>query len=233
MKKLINTIWAFAAVFLVLAGCTKKDTVTYSGLEAGNIGAGIFTTDNGVEMRIVGNDGKYDVNTERRVFVDYTTRPGMNAKPIDIDINVLWDAMMVPLCTPELLPKETSDDPIRISSAWFNAGYLNILASVEGKSAADHLVMAAYTVTAEGITFRLYHDSKLDRPAVFFATRDIFACVPMDDVTVAYEHCCQAVGKKPLSSIPVLLQWTWYALDEKGPVMLYEKRVSYNSSASN
>ena len=233
MKRLINIICALAAVFLMLAGCTKKDSVTYSGLEAGKIGSGIFTTDNGVEMKVVGNDGKYDVTTERRVLVDYTTRPGLEAKPVDIDVNVLWDALMVPTCSSDLLPKETSDAPIRISSAWFNAGYLNILASIESKDVSRHLVLAAHTVTAEGITIRLYHDATIEQSAASRTVRDIFACVPMDGITVTYEHCCQAVGKKPLSSIPVLLQWTWYALDEKGPVTLYERKVTYNPSASN
>ena len=35
MKKLTNAISALAAVFLLLAGCTDKDSVTYSGREAG------------------------------------------------------------------------------------------------------------------------------------------------------------------------------------------------------
>jgi hypothetical protein len=233
MKRLINIICALAAVFLMLAGCTKKDSVTYSGLEAGKIGSGIFTTDNGVEMKVVGNDRKYDVTTERRVLVDYTTRPGLEAKPVDIDVNVLWDALMVPTCSSDLLPKETSDAPIRISSAWFNAGYLNVLASVKCKDLSQHMVLAAYAATAEGITLRLYHDAKIEQSATSGSAQDIFACVPMSDIAVAYEHCCQAVGKKPLSSIPVLLQWTWYALDEMGPVTLYERKVTYNPSASN
>ena len=86
MKKLNNTISALAAVFLFLAGCTDKDSVRYSGLEAGNIASGIFTTDNGVEMDVVGNDGKFDVTTGRRVLVDYTTHSVSDSKHIDIQL---------------------------------------------------------------------------------------------------------------------------------------------------
>ena len=230
MKKLINSISALAAVFLLLAGCTDKDSVRYSGLEAGNIQSGIFTTDNGVEMNVVGNDGRFDVTTGRRVLVDYTTHSAADTKHIDIDINGLWDAVDVPFISASALPKETVDSPIRISDAWFNAGYLNLLASIEAKDVSKHLIMAAYDVSANGITFRLYHDGTFEQTDT---VQDIFACVPMDEITISYEHYCESVGKKVVSPIPVLLQWTWYALDEKGPLMLYERKGSYNPSASN
>ena len=230
MKKLINTIGAFAAVLLLFAGCVKKDSVTYSGLEAGTIQSGIFTTDNGVEMTVVGNVGKFDVNSSRRVLVEYTTHSELDAKHVDIDINGLWDAQILPIISPEALPKEPVDSPIQISDAWFNAGYLNLLASIEGKDVSKHLIMAAYSVSADGITFRLYHDGTADPSD---SVQDIFACVPMDEVATTYEHCCQAIGKKTIFPAPVLLQWSWYVLDEKGPLMLYERRGSYNPSASN
>ena len=233
MKKLITIISALAAVFLILAGCTKKDSVTYSGLEAGNIRSGIFTTDNGVEMNVVGNDGKFDVNTERRVLVEYTTRPGTDAKRVDIDVHGLWDALSIPIFSPEELPQETEDSPIEISDAWFNAGYLNLLASVEGQDVSQHLVMASSTFTDSGITLRLYHDGSHDKGAQSGAVQDFFTCMPMNDVVGDYLEYCRSVGKKAATPIPVLLQWTWYALDEKGPVMLYERKGTYNPSASN
>ena len=49
----------------------------------------------------------------------------------------------------------------------------------------------------------------------------------------SYEHQCEAIGKKKVFPAPVLLQWTWYALDEKGPVMLYERKGYYIPSTSN
>ena len=230
MKKLNNTISALAAVFLFLAGCTDKDSVRYSGLEAGSIASGIFTTDNGVEMNVVGNDGKFDVTTGRRVLVDYTTHSASDTKHIDIDINGLWDAQIVPIISTSALSKDIVDSPIRISDAWFNAGYLNLLASIESKDISKHLIMAAYNISANGITFRLYHDGSHEQSDT---VQDIFACVPMNEVTTTYEHYCESAGKKAVFPIPVLLQWTWYALDENGPLTLYERRGSYNPSASN
>ena len=230
MKKLIAIISALAAVFLLLAGCTDKDSVRYSGREAGNIQSGIFITDNSVVMNVVGNDGKFDVTTGRRVLVDYTTHSVSDTKHIDIDINGLWDARIVPIISMSALSKDIVDSPIRISDAWFNAGYLNILASIEAKDLSKHMIMAAYDVSENGITFRLYHDGSLERTDT---VQDIFACVPMNEITISYEHYCESVGKKVVSPIPVLLQWTWYALDEKGPLMLYERKGSYNPSASN
>ena len=232
MKKLITSIWAFLAVFLLFEGCTKKDSVIYSGLEAGQIGSGIFTTDNGVEMNVVGNDGKFDVDTNRRVLVDYTTRPGAG-KRVDIDVHGLWDAFNVSFFSSENLPQETEDSPMRISDAWFNAGYLNLLASVEGKDASQHLVSAAYTFNADGITFRLYHDGSHDKPSHSGEVQNIFTCMPMNDIVVSYVEYCKSLGRKSATPIPVLLQWTWYALDEKGPLMLYERKGTFNPAASN
>ena len=228
MKRLISIIWASAAVFLMLAGCSK-DSVTYSGHEAGNILSGVFTTDNGVEMNIVGNDGKYDITTERRVYVDYTTRPGMDAKHIDIDVNRVRDALMASLIPSGLLPEETDDAPIQISKAWFDAGYLNLLTSFVGKDLSKHMFSAAYSVTAEGITFRLYHDAR-NEPSASGTAWDVFVCVPMDDIAVTYKHCCEAVGKKPLSQIPFILQWTGNLTGKKA---LYDIEVTYKPSASN
>ena len=230
MKKLTNAISALAAVFLLLAGCTDKDSVTYSGHEAGNIQSGIFTTDNGVKMNIVGNDGKYDVNTERRVLVDYMTRPGADSKHIDIDISGLWDAQTVSILSMSALSKDMVDSPIRISDAWFNAGYLNLLASIQAKDVSKHMIVAAYDISANGITFRLYHEGTVEQSDT---VQDIFACVPMDEITTSYEHYCESFGKKAVFPVPVLLQWTWYALDEKGPLMLYERKGTFNPAASN
>ncbi len=162
MKRLIAIISALAAVFLLIAGCTKKDSVTYSGLEAGNIQSGIFTPDNGVEMTVVGNDGKFDVTTDRRVLVEYTTHSASDTQHIDIDINGLWDAQTVPIMSMSAVSKDVVDSPIQIADAWFNAGYLNLLASFEGKDVSKHLIMAAYDISENGITFRLYHDGSLD-----------------------------------------------------------------------
>ena len=233
MKKLIVTIWAFAAVFLLLAGCTKKDSVTYSGLEAGTIRSGIFTTDNGVKMNVVGNDGKFDVTSDRRVLVDYTTHAGMDAKRIDIDVNGLWDAIDVPVTFMQTFPKNAVDTPVRISDAWFNAGYLNILASIEAKDISKHVLLAACIASADGITLRLFHDGSAEPSVDSGNVQDIFLCVPMDSVTDAYEHSCQDIGKTPVFPVSVLMQWTWYALDEKGPVMLYERKGAYKPAASN
>lgn len=230
MKKLINAISALAAVFLLLAGCTDKDSVTYSGREAGNIQSGIFTTDNGVKMNVVGNDGRFDVTTGRRVLVDYTTRPGADSKHIDIDISGLWDAQNVPILSMSALSKDMVDSPIRISDAWFNAGYLNLLASIQAKDVSKHMIVAAYDISANGITFRLYHEGTVEQSDT---VQDIFACVPMNEVTTSYEHYCESFGKKAVFPVPVLLQWTWYALDEKGPLMLYERKGTFNPAASN
>ena len=223
MRKLMSVLSAV----LLLAGCDLTNSVTYTGLEAGTIGSSVFTSDDGVKMNVVGNDGKYDVSTYRRVLVDYESLPVTNPDVLDIDILGLWDAYIVTPTSASLVPENAVDTPVKITDAWFNAGYLNILATVAGKDMDGHAFSVAYTATTEKITLRLYHDGTADTSGNK-NTQSFFISVRMDDPVVSYEQNWLAVGKEPVYPAPVLLQWTWYALDESGPVTLYERNGSYS-----
>ena len=221
MRKLLTALSAA----LLLAGCDLTNSVTYTGLEAGTIGSSVFTTDDGVKMNVVGNDGKYDGSTSRRVLVNYESHPVTTPDVLDIDVLGLWDAYVVSPTSASLVPEDAVDTPVRITDAWFNAGYLNILATVAGKEKDGHVFSVAYTATTERITLRLYHDGTADTSGN--STQSFFISVRMDDPVVSYEQNWLAVGKEPVYPAPVLLQWTWYALDESGPVTLYERNGSY------
>ena len=227
MRKLLSALSAI----LLLAGCTPTNSVTYTGLEAGTIGSSVFTTDNGAKMNVVGNDGKYDVSTSRRVLVNYESRPVTNPDVLDIDVLGLWDAYIVTPASASLVPEDAVDTPVKITDAWFNAGYLNILATVAGKNPDGHVFSAAYTASTEKITLRLYHDGTAD--ASSNSTQSFFISIRMDDPVTSYGHNWQAEGKEPVYPAPILLQWTWYALDESGPVTLYERNGTYTPPSAN
>ena len=95
MRKLIPVLLA-ALVFF--AGCHKQDSYTYSGIEAGTLSAGIFTSDNGTQMAIVGNEGKYDVSSTRRVLISYETEPVTDPSRISINLLGLLDAGILSKC---------------------------------------------------------------------------------------------------------------------------------------
>ena len=221
MRKLLSALSAI----LLLAGCDLTNSVTYTGLEAGTIGSSVFTTDDGVKMNVVGNDRKYDVSSCRRVLVNYESLPITNSDALDIDVLGLLDAHIVTPTSAAQVPEDAVDTPVMITDAWFNAGYLNILATVVGKDKDGHAFSAAYTATTERITLRLYHDGTADTSGS--DSQIYFISVRMDDPVISYDQNCQAVGKQPVYPVSILLQWTWYALDQSGPVTLYERNGSY------
>lgn len=215
MKKMIL---ALLSGILLLSGCHKSDSVIYSGIEAGHIASGVFTTDGGVRMTVVGNEGKLDVNTSRRALVSYKTHPLTGENAVEIDVNGIWDAGIIVPSPVEGLPQDPSGSPIQVTDAWFSAGYLNLLASFPCDDPAKHETTASYTVGKDGIQFRLEHEGSLGDKQ-----EDVFLCIPMEAPVNAYSE-----SQKTLATFPVavLLQWSWYALDS-GPLMLYERKGSY------
>lgn len=234
MKRLTSAVLGLGLGLLLLlpAGCNNRNQVTYSGLEAGTVRSGVFTTDDGIQMNIVGNEGKYDVTTDRRVLVKYTTYPVTDAANIDIDLLTLWDAQPVASVPAATISDNTVDTPVRIANAWLHAGYLNLLATLAGEDISRHTLQAAYTVSADGIVLRLFHDGTADPTATSDKVTDLFACMPLEEAIQAYKHYYQTMGKEPVFPIPVLLQWTWYVLASDGPVTLYERKGTYTPSAA-
>ena len=226
MKKLIP---ALLSALVFLAGCYKQDSYTYSGIEAGSIASGVFTSDNGTRMSIVGNEGRFDVTTARRVLVSYETRPITEPARIDIDILGLLDAGILQPDYVDTLPEDPSGSPLQVSDAWFSKDYLNILATFDGKDAGKHTFTATYLVDDKGISIRLDHDGAQDTVSGK-EPLSIFLCVPMYEPTLSYDQYAQSLGKKPMYPAPVLLQWTARTL-EGGPLTLLERKGSYQPAA--
>lgn len=215
MKRMILAL--LSGLFL-LSGCHKSDSVIYSGIEAGHIASGVFTTDNGVRMTVVGNEAKLDVNTSRRVLVSYKTHPLTGEGAVDIDVNGIWDAGIIVPSPVEGLPQDPSGSPVQVTDAWFSAGYLNILATYPYDKLEQHETTAAYTVGTDGIRIRLQHEGTVGNNQ-----EDVFLCIPMEAPVNAWREIQKPQAPFPVS---VLLQWSWYAL-ENGPLMLYERKGAY------
>ena len=226
MKKLIP---ALLSALVFLAGCHKQDSYTYSGIEAGSIASGVFTSDNGTRMSIVGNEGRFDVTTARRVLVSYETRPITEPARIDIDILGLLDAGILQPGHVDTLPEDPSGSALQVSDAWFSKEYLNILATFDGKDPGKHTFTATYLVDEKGISIRLDHDGAQDTVSGK-EPLSIFLCIPMYEPTLSYDQYAQSLGKKPMYPAPVLLQWTARTL-EGGPLTLLERKGSYQPAA--
>ena len=229
MKKLIL---ALIPALILAAGCNKLDTYSYSSIEAGTLSAGVFTTDNGTKMTVVGNEGKYDISSTRRVLISYQTHPFADPTHIDIDILGLLDAGILHPEHARSLPENPSGAPSQVTDAWFSNEYLNLLVNFSGKEADKHTFSAAYTVDEKELTFRLGHDDTQDTEAGK-ETMTIFLCIPMSDPALSFDQYAQSTGQKPTRPIPVILQWTASTAIPEGPLTLQERKGSYQPPVSN
>ena len=222
MKRLILTL---LPVLALLAGCHKQDSYSYSGIEAGTISSGVFTSDKGTQMTVVGNEDKYDVSSSRRVLISYKTHPVTDPLHIDIDLLGLMDAGILRPVHVRSLPEDPTGSPLQVSDAWFSNEYLNILATFDGKEADKHTFTATYTVDEKGISVRLDHDGSQDVTSGN-TPLSLFLCVPMYELALSYDQYAQSIALKPTYPIPVILQWTARTLDG-GPLTLQERKGSY------
>jgi len=230
MKRLIPSI--LLSVLLLVTGCSMEDSVTYSGMEAGTMDAGVFTSDSNTKMTVVGNDGNFDVRTARRVFIYFVTRPITETGHIDIDLLGLLEAGIVLPDAVESLPEDPDGSPIQITEAWFSADYLNILLSFPGTDASLHSLTSSYTTGEEGVTVRLHHDASTDTAEGDKAIT-AFLSIPIGDLRLSYDDYARSQGKKQGDyPMPVILQWSARTL-EGGPLSLYEKKGSYTPPTSN
>ena len=229
MKKLIL---ALLPVLALLGGCNKQDSYLYSGIEAGTLGGGVFTSDNGTKMTVVGNEGKYDVSSTRRVLISYQTQPFTDPAHISIDLLGLRDAGILQPEHARSLPADPSGSPLEITDAWFSSEYLNILATFEGKDPEKHTFSAAYTADEKGLTLRIGHDGSQDTEAGN-GTMTVFLCIPMYEPALSFDQYAQSTGQKPTRPIPVILQWTASTAIPEGPLTLQERKGSYQTPAVN
>ena len=227
MKKLIL---ALLPALALLSACHKQESVTYSGIEAGTMSAGVFTSDNGTVMTVVGNDAKYDVSSTRRVLISDKTQPVTDPDHISIDLTGLLDAGILPPARVDILSDDPDGTALQVSDAWFSADYLNVLITFEGDDPAKHTFSADYTADEKGIVFRLHHDGSLD-PSGSKAL-SFFLSIPVYEPVLVYEQCSLAVGIKAPYPAPVTLQWTARTLDG-GPLSVYDRKGSYTPPADN
>lgn len=226
MKKLIL---ALLVPLTLLGSCNKQDSLTYSGMEAGFLSSGIFTTDNGVRMTVVGNEENFDVSTSRRVLLSYETHPITDPGHIDIDILGLMQAIIREPFPIDALDDGPSGSPIDVNNAWFSGGYLNLVVTADGKDYNKHLCSANYTAGNDGIVIRLRHDDYEQNSSESMISA--FLSLPMDEPLLSYDHYAQSIGLKQPFPVNVTLQWTSQTL-EGGPLTLYERKGSYSPPVS-
>ena len=226
MKKLF---FLLIACLLTLAGCNKQETPVFSGVEAGTIDSGIFTSDSGTKMYVTGNELKYDINRSRRVVIEYETLSVSDPDHIEIDLQGLMEAIIREPSSVGEMADQPEGSPVQITDAWFSGGYLNLLFSCEGKEYDKHQFSTTYLVNKDKIVIRLLHESSEN---VNNSIINAFLSIPMQEPELSFYQFALSLGKKDgIFPAPVLLQWTALTI-EGGPLALYEMEGSYNPPAS-
>ena len=229
MKRLIRYI--LLPGLLLLSACNLTNTVTYTGVEAGTMDSGVFTSDSNTKMTVVENKGNYDVRTARRVLVTYETLPVTDPDRIEIDLQGLMDAAIVLPDTVQSLPDDPDGSPIQVTDAWFGANYLNIIISFPGADASKHAVTSSFVTGDDGVFVRLHHDATTDTSSgnkVISA----FLSIPVNDLQASYEAYALSIGQKQaFYPMPVILQWSARTM-EGGPLAVYERKGSWSPAVS-
>ena len=228
MKRLIS--YLLLAGLLLVSACNVQDTLIYTGVEAGTIDSGVFTTDGNTKMNVAGNDGNYDVRTARRVLISYETLTITDPTRIDINIQALMDAAIIQPDAVESLPDDPDGSPVQVTDAWFGGGYLNILVSFPGVDASKHTLSSTFMADDESVKVRLHHDATTDTASGNKAI-SAFLSIPVHDLQDAYEAYAHSIGQQAIYPMPVILQWSARTM-EGGPLAVYERKGSWSPPVS-
>ena len=229
MKRLILPILLPILLFL-LPACSDGNYVIYTGMEAGMMDSGVFTSDENTKLNVVGNEGNYDVRSPRRVLISYATHQITDPNQIDIDLKGLVDAAIVLPDPVETIPEDPDGAAIQVTDAWFGGGYLNILISFPGADASKHAITSSFNTGEDGVTVRLHHDASTDT-ATGNKAISAFLSIPVYDLQASYEAYARSIGQqKAIYPMPVILQWSARTM-EGGPMSVYERKGSWSPPA--
>ena len=229
MKRLILPRLLPILLFL-LPACSDGNYVIYTGMEAGMMDSGVFTSDENTKLNVVGNEGNYDVRSPRRVLISYETHQITDPNQIDIDLKGLVDAAIVLPDPVETIPEDPDGAAIQVTDAWFGGGYLNILISFPGADASKHAITSSFNTGEDGVTVRLHHDASTDT-ATGNKAISAFLSIPVYDLQASYEAYARSIGQqKAIYPMPVILQWSARTM-EGGPMSVYERKGSWSPPA--
>lgn len=195
---------------LLLTGCRQEEAPLYSGFEMGWVRQGAITTDQQVKLAVRENPSDYDLTTERRVMARYQTFSKDHAGAYQVDLQELWETQVLPPLPASEPTGLITDTPVLVDDAWFSGGYLNAHLRFHGTEMDRHRFQLVFSATNGRMHLRLYHDDQEQtQGATLLHT---YLCFPLDRITATFRNEVAADAK----IIPLLLQWTGYALDDHG-----------------
>lgn len=208
MKKIL--LAALLAGALLSVSCNTDTTLYYNVMEMGRLSGGKILTDSGLTYTIAENTTDYALSGELRVlFV-----ADILQETADLTYAIrLKDILSVPVqdIIPEASLPTAGDDAMRINTAWFGGGYLNLNIGylVKQASTTEHKFTLVEQTVENGkdtLFLRLYHDADGE---IWDGTMDIGE----SDMSLQSDYYSFPISSfMPTSGTrPVKLQYRWYS----------------------
>lgn len=207
MKKILSFL-SMAALIVTAASCSEKDTViAYGDAEFGMLDNGIILTDSGVNFTVVENQSSMRTDTTCRVYIVCDVLSVNSSDGYDIRLtNALPIMTKEILSSTEVSVDTLTDDPIRVWSAWYGGGYLNLgITFLAHNPAKDKHAINVVRDTGEDsqtLKLRVFHD----------AGKDAIENYASEDYVSAstYVSFNLAPLVTPGGATPVTIEWNWF-----------------------
>ncbi len=221
-KGFIKSIAGFFAGLLCLSAvttsCERDKTLLYNNITMGNVVEGQYVTDNGNIFNVVEKYVSVSLDTLNRVYticdiLNHTE--GGKSNEYDVRLKMYIEPLVKAPYVLTQMSQEQIDklgkDPIKITSAWFSGGYLNLQFTIEYKegSAVEHPIYLVYDdehSTGDVLYLYVYHDAKGESLKNGYSSAILtgtgFASFPMAGII-----------DKDASRVDFSLTWNWYQND--------------------
>ena len=207
MKRIL--LAALLGSALLSVSCNPDKTLYYNVMEMGQLSGGKILTDSGLTYTIAENMTEYTLSGDQRVLFLADILQESGERTYDIRLKDILSVPTVDIIQETELPSP-ADDAVRINSAWFGGGYLNLSLAYLVKTASDaeHKISIAQQTFENGkdtLFLRVFHDAAGE---IWDGTMELGE---LDMTLTSYYYSIPISSYAPASdSRPVKLIYRWY-----------------------
>ena len=207
MKRIL--LAALLGSALLSVSCNPDKTLYYNVMEMGQLSGGKILTDSGLTYTIAENMTEYTLSGDQRVLFLADILQESGERTYDIRLKDILSVPTVDIVQETELPSP-ADDAVRINSAWFGGGYLNLSLAYLVKTASDaeHKISIAQQTFENGkdtLFLRVFHDAAGE---IWDGTLELGE---LDMTLTSYYYSIPISSYAPASdSRPVKLIYRWY-----------------------
>ena len=164
MKKTLTASLLAGALLLVAVSCNQDKTLYYNITEMGKVQDGKIISDGGLTYIVTENMTEYTLDKDGRVlFLIDILQTAEADYTYNVRLNSIFSVPTPAVIQEADLPSE-ADDAIRVNTAWFGGGYLNLSLGylVHSNTEVEHKVNIVEQHVENGLDtlfLRIYHDA--------------------------------------------------------------------------